>query len=79
MKYLLHRIFGCDFLYLPGYGVRMLRVNQDGVMYVKFGEIPHRISVHEFKYSGAFFIYGTALDYFSPNEIEDIHGTTHSQ
>lgn len=76
MKYVLHWIFGWDFLYLPGSGVRMLRVNQDGVMYVNLGEIPHRISVHEFKYSGAFFIYGTALDYFT---IEELYGTTNSE
>ena len=79
MRRLFHLLFGWDFIYIPNWGICRLRVNQDGVLYVKIKAALIRISVSDFKCRKAFFVYGSILDYFSPNEIEDIHGTTHSQ
>ena len=79
MRKLLHLLFGWDYVYISGWGISRMYVNQDGMYYVMYGKTIINIRPEDFKSGRSFFIHGSILDYFSPNEIEDIHGTTHSQ
>lgn len=76
MRKLFHLLFDWDYVSLTNHGVKRIRVNEDGVPYVRVGHSVIPLSVRNYRAWRMFFVHGSVLDYFNLSQLEEICGTT---